>query len=159
MKRLLLAALAPALVLACSAYQRTYERETQRLETEASARRAQDEAAYAEARRYAAVVYFATGSSTLTSDGERELRWFVDKMQPYPQAVILAQGFADSTGAEATNQRLSEDRALAVKAYLASHGIADSRIVAQAFGTGSPALSNRTAKGRTDNRRAEVTVR
>jgi len=160
MRRVLLVALGSALALGCpSAYQRTYDREMQHLEAGASAERAQDEAAHAEASRYAAVVYFATGSATLTADGERELRWFVGKMQPYPQAMILVQGFADSTGAEGTNQQLSENRAVSVKDYLVAQGIAGARVVAQAFGTGSPAASNVSAKGRRDNRRVEVTVR
>jgi outer membrane protein OmpA-like peptidoglycan-associated protein len=104
-------------------------------------------------------VYFATGSATLTPDAQHELRWFVEKMQPYPQAQILAQGFADSTGTEARNTALSEERAGAVKAYLASQGLAAPRITAQGFGIQSPAASNASAKGRRDNRRVEVTVR
>ena len=160
MTRLALVLLAVSLALGCNtAYQNAYERETQRLETQAAAEQRQQEAEYAEASRYAAVVYFPTGSATVAEDGQRELRWFVQKMQPYPQAQVLVQGFADSTGAEATNQHLSEQRALAVKAYLASQGIAESRITAQAFGTGSPAATNATVKGRRDNRRVEVTVR
>jgi outer membrane protein OmpA-like peptidoglycan-associated protein len=147
-------------LLGCpSAYQRTYQQETQKLEAQAGAERAAETAAHAEASRYAAIVYFATGSATITADGQRELRWFVEKMQPYPQAVILVQGFADSTGAEATNQQLSGARADAVKTYLASQGIAPARIMAQAVGTASPAATNVTTQGRRDNRRVEVTVR
>lgn len=148
------------LTQACpSAYQRTYEAETQKLEAQQRAADAQAAAQHAEASRYAAVVYFAVGSAVIDADGERELRWFVGKMQPYPQAVILVQGFADSTGQEATNQSLSVDRAQAVAAYLGTQGIAASRIVSQGFGTASPAAANATAKGRRNNRRVEVTVR
>jgi len=142
-----------------SAYQRTYEAETQKLEAQQRAADAQAAAQHAEASKYAAVVYFAVGSAVIGADGERELRWFVDKMQPYPQAVILVQGFADSTGQEATNQSLSVDRAQAVAAYLGTQGIAASRIDSQGFGTASPAAANATAKGRRNNRRVEVTVR
>ena len=155
------AALAGGLLLAqgCpSAYQRTYERETQRLETERQAGEARAAAEHAEASHYAAVVYFAVGSGTVDADGERELRWFVGKMQPYPQAVILVQGFADTTGSETTNQGLSEERARTVGAYLTGQGIAPSRINPQGYGTASPAASNATPKGRRNNRRVEVTV-
>ena len=152
--------LATVLAVGCSSgYKRAYERETQRLETDAAAKDTQERAAYAEASRFAAVVYFATGSATLTEDGQRELRWFVEKMQAYPKAEILAQGFADSTGSEAKNRELSTQRAEAVKTYLASQGIAASRIAAQGFGVDSPAATNVTTKGRRDNRRVEVTVR
>jgi outer membrane protein OmpA-like peptidoglycan-associated protein len=142
-----------------SAYQRTYERETQRLEGEQRAADAQAAREHAEASRYAAVVYFDVGSAVIGPDGERELRWFVGKMQPYPQALLLVQGFADSTGLEANNQTLSEDRSRAVAGFLNAQGIAPARIVAQGFGTGSPAASNLTAEGRRNNRRVEVTVR
>ena len=148
------------LTQACpSAYQRTYEAETQRLEAQQRAADAQAAAQHAEASKYAAVVYFAVGSAVVDADGQRELRWFVDKMQPYPQAVILVQGFADSTGQEAANKSLSEDRAQAVAAYLGAQGIAPARLVSQGFGTVSPAAANATAQGRRNNRRVEVTVR
>lgn len=142
-----------------SAYQRTYERETQRLETEQRAASAAAEAAHAEASRFAAVVYFDVGSAVIGPDGQRELRWFVGKLQPYPQAVILVQGFADSTGPEAKNRSLSEDRARAVAGVLTAQGIAPSRLDMQGYGTESPAASNATVKGRRNNRRVEVTVR
>jgi len=141
-----------------SAYQRTYEQETQRLEAEQRAAEARAAAEHAEASRYASVVYFEIGSAAIGDDGQRELRWFVQQIQPYPQAVVLVQGFADSTGAEAKNRTLSEDRARAVASYLGSQGISSSRIVTQGYGTDSPAAANVTAQGRNRNRRVEVTV-
>ncbi len=142
-----------------SAYQRTYQQQTQRLESEQRAAQAQAEAAHAQAQKYAAVVYFDVGSAVVDQDGQRELRWFVQQMQPYPQAMIQVQGFADSTGSEATNSGLSQARALAVAAFLNSQGIAGSRTVGQGLGEQYPAASNETTKGRRNNRRVEVTVR
>ena len=154
------AALGLVVALGCSSgYQRAYDRETARLESEANAAAEQERAAHAEASRYAAVVYFATGSAALSPDGEHELRWLVEKLAPYPKAELLAQGFADTTGSEGRNRTLSEDRAAAVKAYLVSQGIDAARIAAQGFGITSPAASNTSAKGRRNNRRVEVTVR
>ena|SRR5262244_575524 len=153
-------ALAGGLFLAgCpSAYQRAYDQETQRLESARQAGEAQAAAEHAEASRYAAVVYFAVGSATIDADGQRELRWFVSKMQPYPQVVILVQGFADATGTEAKNQSLSEERAQAVAVYISAQGISPSRINPQGYGITSPAASNATQTGRRNNRRVEVTV-
>jgi len=142
-----------------SAYQRTYEQQTQRLEMQQQASDAEAAAAHAQAQKYAAVIYFEVGSAVIGDDGQRELRWFVQQMQPYPQAMIQVQGFADSTGSEATNQGLSAERADAVASYLNSQGIAPPRIVVQGFGTQYAAASNETAKGRRNNRRVEVTVR
>ena len=149
-----------ALLTGCpSAYQRTYDQKMAELQAQAQQENQQQQALYAEASKYAAVIYFQTGSSALDQDAIRQLNWFVDKMKPYPQANFLVQGFADSTGAEATNQQLSVGRAQAVADYLSGQGIAMTRMNVQGFGTGSPAAENTTAQGRRDNRRVEVTVR
>jgi outer membrane protein OmpA-like peptidoglycan-associated protein len=159
LRRLLLVSAALLLSGCPSAYQRTYDRDLAALQQQAQQEDAQQRALYAEASKYAAVIYFATGSAVIDQDGLRQINWFVDKMKPYPQANFLVQGFADSTGAEANNQQLSVDRAQAVAAALAAQGIAMSRMNVQGFGTTSPAASNVTTQGRRDNRRVEVTVR
>jgi OOP family OmpA-OmpF porin len=151
--------LCAAAALGCSAYQRTYERETERLETEEQARQAQERAAHAEASRYASVVYFAVGSAVVDTEGARELEWFVERMQPYPQAVIEVRGFTDSTGTEATNRELSNERAVSVARVLESLGIGSERIKVGGFSEAFPARPNETPQGRRSNRRAEVTVR
>ena len=142
-----------------SAYQRTYDSEMQKLESQQQTADAQAAAEHAEASRYAAVVYFDVGSAVIGPDGQRELRWFLGKLQPYPEAVILVQGFADTTGGEADNRSLSEERARAVATFLNGEGISPTRIIMQGYGTESPAASNATAEGRRNNRRVEVTVR
>lgn len=154
-----LALLALALSGCPSAYQRAYDREMGTLEQQQQQVDAQQRAEYAEASRYAAVVYFPVGSAVLDGDGLRQLAWFADKMKPYPQANFLVQGFADATGAEEKNQQLSVQRAQAVAQALEGQGIAPSRMNVQGFGTASAAASNATTQGRRDNRRVEVTVR
>jgi outer membrane protein OmpA-like peptidoglycan-associated protein len=142
-----------------SAYDSTYEQETQALEQQEQARQAEERAAHAEASKYAAVVYFDVGAAVIKEDGYRELRWFVEQMRPYPQAIIQVQGFADSTGGDSLNQKLSEERSANVARYLASEGIEPSRIVVQGFASEFAAKPNVTAEGRRSNRRVEVTVR
>jgi chemotaxis protein MotB len=142
-----------------SAYDSAYQRETERLEAEEQQRDAQERAAYAEARKYAAVVYFDVGSTAIKEAGYRELTWFVHKIRPYPKVIIQVQGFADSTGGDALNQNLSEKRAAAVARYLTSQGIQSSRLAIQGFASEFPAASNESVQGRLNNRRVEVTVR
>ncbi|HLK12118.1 MAG TPA: OmpA family protein [Candidatus Binatia bacterium] len=141
-----------------SAYQRTYEQTTERLQMEQHAADEREAAAHAQASRYAAVIYFDVGSADIGPEGQRELRWFIQQMQPYPKAVFLIQGFADSTGTEGANQTLSEDRAGAVASYLRAQGIDSSRLIVQGYGARSTAAPNATAHGRGRNRRVEVTV-
>jgi len=148
------------MTLGCaSAYDETYARETTRLEQEEQARQAREEAAHAEARRYAAVVYFDLNSAAISEEGYRELAWFVKQVEPYPQAIIQVQGFADSTGMESLNQKLSEERAESVARYLSSVGIDPARIRTEGFASEFAARPNLTEEGRERNRRVEVTVR
>lgn len=157
---LLVLAIVALSVTGCpSAYQRTYDRDLAALQQQGQQQQAQQAALHAEASKYAAVIYFPTGSAVVDQDGLRQIAWFVDKMQPYPQANFLVQGFADATGSEANNQQLSVARAQAVAAAMAAQGIAQSRMDVQGFGTASAAATNATSQGRRDNRRVEVTVR
>ena len=162
-------ALLAALLLAigcASAYDETYAKETEMLEQQEQARQAEAEAAHAdaeaalaEARRYAAVVYFDVNNAVIKDEGYRELDWFVQQMQLYPQAIIQVQGFADSTGTESLNQDLSDQRAASVARYLSSEGIDPSRIRTEGFASDFAARPNVTVEGRQRNRRVEVTVR
>ena len=141
-----------------TAYDNAYNEQYQKLEQESAQQQSMDAAAHAEASKYAAVVYFATGSAVLDADGQQQLRWFADKLAPYPQERFAVQGFADSTGADLTNQMLSAQRAQACANYLQSLGIAPARMQVTAFSTSSPAASNATPAGRKNNRRVEITV-
>jgi outer membrane protein OmpA-like peptidoglycan-associated protein len=159
---LLLAAVL-ALAGCASAYDETYEKETQRLEAEEHSRRQAErkqlDAEHADASRYAAVVYFEVGSAVIKEDGYRELTWFSEKIAECPQCTLLVQGFADTTGGDTTNQRLSTERAAAVAQFLQTQGIAASRMATSGFASEFPAASNETNQGRRNNRRVEVTVR
>jgi len=146
--------------LACqTASNNAYNQRYEELKQQNAQQQAMEGAAHAEAQKYAAVVYFATGSAVLDADAQQQLRWFAGKMGPYPQATFDVQGFADSTGAEVTNQVISGQRAQACASYLSSLGIAPARMQVNAFATSSPAASNASVQGRKNNRRVEITVR
>jgi outer membrane protein OmpA-like peptidoglycan-associated protein len=76
----------------------------------------------------------------------------------YPNSKFIIAGHTDSDGSNALNQTLSENRAAAVKAYLVENGIATDRLKAVGFGETVPIASNKTAKGKAQNRRVEVTL-
>ena len=146
--------------LACAtASNNAYNKQYEQLSQQNAQQQAMEASAHAEAQKYAAVIYFATGSAVLDADAQQQLRWFADKMGPYPMASFDVQGFADSTGAELTNQMLSAQRAQACASYLQTLGIAPPRMQVNAFSTSSPAASNASASGRKNNRRVEITVR
>jgi len=77
----------------------------------------------------------------------------------YPETDILVMGHTDSTGPEAYNQGLSENRAGAVQAGLLANGVASTRIQARGYGESSPVADNASIAGRQENRRVEVDIR
>ncbi len=74
------------------------------------------------------------------------------------ELTVAVDGYTDAVGSDAYNQRLSERRANAVKAYLEQLGVAGSRLTAKGFGKSDPVASNDTAEGRAQNRRVELVV-
>lgn len=67
-------------------------------------------------------------------------------------------GYTDNIGSDAANLKLSKDRAQAVKDYIVSKGVDESKIQADGFGESDPVASNKTAAGRQKNRRVEFTL-
>lgn len=72
--------------------------------------------------------------------------------------TVSVNGYTDAIGSAEYNQRLSERRANAVRAYLEKLGVAGSRLTARGFGKSNPVASNDTAEGRAQNRRVELVV-
>ncbi len=69
---------------------------------------------------------------------------------------LKVQGHTDSAGAKAMNQKLSQARAEAVIAWLASKGVDKSRLEAEGLGDSKPPGDNGTEKGRAQNRRVQL---
>jgi OOP family OmpA-OmpF porin len=82
-----------------------------------------------------------------------ELSKILDK---YAGANLFIDGHTDSNGSDAFNINLSQKRTDAVKFYLISKGIADSRLTATGYGEAKPIADNKTALGRAKNRRVEL---
>ena len=73
-----------------------------------------------------------------------------------PDAKVEIAGHTDGLGSEEFNQRLSEQRAESVKAYLAERGVAAERLSVVGYGESRPRGSNDTVEGRRLNRRVEI---
>jgi len=67
-------------------------------------------------------------------------------------------GNTDNTGTRESNQKLSEDRADAVKTMLVNQGVRPDRISTQGLGQDHPVAPNDTEEGRARNRRIELNV-
>src|SRR5881394_2517903 len=101
-------------------------------------------------------VTFETGRSALHPDSYTILDIVAASLIANPGINIEIAGHTDATGAPTTNTRLSQSRAEAVRAYLASKGVAPERMVARGYGPTQPVAPNTTAAGRALNRRVEL---
>lgn len=99
---------------------------------------------------------FDTASAKLKPTADAKLQQVVDFASKYPDANLEVSGHTDDRGKDAYNQKLSEKRAVAVKAYLVKKGIAADRIAAKGYGETMPVADNKTAEGRAANRRVEI---
>ena len=103
-------------------------------------------------------VTFDVGSYTLRPDFRATLDKVADSLKQYPNSLIDVYGHTDSTGSEAYNQTLSENRARTVANYLTMQGVAPARIRSQGFGETMPVADNTTEEGRRKNRRVEIKI-
>lgn len=103
-------------------------------------------------------ILFAFDKAKVKPGASRTLEKVSDLLAQYPERKIQVEGFTDSTGAEAYNQALSEQRAMAVKRELVDNGLDASRLTAKGYGESYPVATNDTAVGRQQNRRVELVV-
>jgi outer membrane protein OmpA-like peptidoglycan-associated protein len=101
-------------------------------------------------------VNFQTGRSVLTTTSYEVLDQVAASLIANPEIRIEIAGYTDNTGAAAVNLRLSQNRAAAVRAYLAAKGVALDRMTAKGYGSASPIAPNTTPAGRAQNRRVEL---
>lgn len=101
---------------------------------------------------------FDVNSSAVKPGGYDELQRVARVLNDFPQTNILIAGHTDSTGSEAYNQNLSEQRAAAVKNSLAGYGVSAMRLTTIGYGETRPIASNATESGRQMNRRVAITI-
>jgi outer membrane protein OmpA-like peptidoglycan-associated protein len=103
-------------------------------------------------------IFFDSAKAVLLPPSVAELSRLVDILNDNPAMQIEIAGHTDSEGDDASNLRLSDDRARAVMAYLTQHGIAAARLRAHGYGETKPVAPNSTKEGRQMNRRVEFTI-
>ncbi len=105
-------------------------------------------------------VTFASGSADINPGFYDTLNTVADSLIKYPNSLVDVYGFTDTTGSNALNQRLSEQRAQVVADYLASRGVARSRMATQGFGESYDYLRVKTGDNVNEplNRRVEIKI-
>jgi outer membrane protein OmpA-like peptidoglycan-associated protein len=79
-------------------------------------------------------------------------------LQAYPGLKVQVEGYTDSVGSDQYNQKLSENRADAVRDFLVTQGVQTDNISATGYGKAKPVADNATAQGRAQNRRVNLVV-
>jgi outer membrane protein OmpA-like peptidoglycan-associated protein len=103
-------------------------------------------------------VLFDFGKYTLKPGAREKLAKIAGIIISHPGLKLQVEGHTDSVGSDDLNQRLSEQRANAVREYLVGQSVTDDSITARGFGKTRPVASNDAAGGRQLNRRVELVV-
>ena len=86
------------------------------------------------------VIYFAYDSDVLVPSETANLDKIAAYMQQNPSLGLVIEGHCDSRGTDEYNRALGECRANAIRAYLASRGVADSNLKTISYGKDKPAV-------------------
>lgn len=101
-------------------------------------------------------VTFAVNSSNLDPMFRSTLDKVAATLNEYEKTYVDVLGHTDSTGSDAYNQTLSEQRASTVASYLSGRGVKQARLATKGYGESQPRASNTTEEGRAQNRRVEI---
>jgi outer membrane protein OmpA-like peptidoglycan-associated protein len=103
-------------------------------------------------------VLFDTGKYSLMPGAREKLAKVAGILIAYPGLNIEVGGYTDNVGGDEMNQKLSENRAGAVRDYLVAEGVANNTVTSRGFGNTLPVASNDNSAGRQSNRRVELVV-
>lgn len=100
-------------------------------------------------------IRFAPNRWQLPDKDSPVLARVVEILKKFPNYRIIVEGHSDKQGRARYNLYLSTRRAQSVMEYLIHHGISEHRLSTRGRGSAKPIASNRTARGRAQNRRVE----
>lgn len=101
---------------------------------------------------------FPTGAAQLSTEGTATATALATLLNQYATARIRIVGHTDNVGLESANQKLSMDRAEALKQALVNQGIAPDRIETAGMGSVQAVADNASEEGRSQNRRIDIEV-
>lgn len=103
-------------------------------------------------------VLFAFNQYELKPEAREKLAKVSGILLAYPDLKLQVEGYTDNIGSDEYNQKLSEERAGAVRDYLQTQGVGQTNISAAGYGKSDPVADNSTASGRAQNRRVQLVV-
>jgi len=103
-------------------------------------------------------IFFDFNKSTLQEESFAELNRTIPIFEQYQDLQFEIGGHTDNVGSDSYNQKLSEERANAVRDYLVENGVDPDRVEAKGYGESEPISTNDTDEGRQENRRVEFKI-
>jgi OmpA-OmpF porin, OOP family len=103
-------------------------------------------------------VFFDTNKATIKPVSFPLLNDVAAALRDNAKITVEVQGHTDSQGDDAFNKKLSQRRAESVKTYLTGKGVDAARMTPMGYGEDVPIADNRTADGRSQNRRVEFVI-
>jgi len=103
-------------------------------------------------------IYFSSDSYDLSKQAKSILTAFSEFLKENKKVKIAIHGHTDSDGEEVRNLELSTKRAKAVHDFIISLGVSNNRLSYKGYGEKSPIQTNKTLKGKSENRRTEFFV-
>lgn len=101
---------------------------------------------------------FESGKDIIRASSYASLDTLADLLLKKPEWQLKITGHTDNVGKPASNMKLSERRAKAVKAYLMKKGVPEDRLITEWYGQTRPIAPNTTPEGRQKNRRVEMLI-
>lgn len=105
-----------------------------------------------------APIYFKQSLPVILESSYSELERLAELLQNNPTLAIRIEGHTDNVGRPEDLQRLSEQRAQAIRDFLIARGITPERVESVGFGASRPVNDNSTEDLRAQNRRVEIRV-
>jgi OmpA-OmpF porin, OOP family len=103
-------------------------------------------------------IFFVFGKSDLEEASFYELDRMVQLLKDNNNMLIEVQGHTDNVGSTDANQKLSQQRADAVRNYMLSKKVSPERVKSNGFGESKPIAPNTTTEGQAKNRRVEFEI-
>ena len=104
-----------------------------------------------------AAVLFDTGKFALRDAAKSELDRAADAIREHPGGRVVVEGHTDNVGSSASNLKLSNDRAAAVRDYLAA-ALPKVQFRTAGYGETRPVAPNDSEEGRQRNRRVDILI-
>ena len=104
-------------------------------------------------------IQFETNQAVIKPESFDLMNEIVGVVNGNPQIKKLSiEGHTDNVGADKYNQKLSDNRAAAVRTYMVEHGVAKERLASKGWGESKPIGDNESEAGREQNRRVEFII-